>query len=181
MKLMARTSEILNIRATSAATVEASAARLATPPLVKRRVYSGPMLGTSFTYRPAKSTAPQRPIADPMPRLVMGAGVGVGPNVGPMVGAGEGVGPNVGPMARLTCLRSIFPFVSFLLSMSFPFNSDSPCDFVNGLSALFDTFPEILLCSSKPENTKIASQLQQLSDKFSTPKHWIPGYELRRF
>ena len=164
MKLMARTSEILNMRATSAATAEASAARLATLPLVKRRVYSGPMLGTSFTFRPGKSTGSKHPITGPMAWLVVGAGVGVGPMVGtgvgvgpivgPMVGTGVGggvgVGPSVGPMARLTCLRSIFPFVSFLLSMSFPFNSDSPSDFVNGLSALFDTFPDRLLCSSSP-------------------------------
>ena len=125
MKLMARTSEILNMRATSAATAEASAARVATPLLIKPRPYSGPMLGTSFTFRPGKSTGSKHPITGPMAELVAGAGVGVGPTVGPMVGAGVGagvgvgvgvgggvgVGPSVGPMARPTCLRSIFPFV----------------------------------------------------------------------
>lgn len=114
MKLMARTSEILNIRATSAATAEANAARLPTPPLVKHRAYSGPMLGTSFTYRPEKSTGSKRPIAGPMAELVAGVGVGVGGvgvGVGVGVGGHVGVGPIVGPMVRLTCLRSILPFV----------------------------------------------------------------------
>jgi hypothetical protein len=89
--------------------------------------------------------------------VVVGAGVGVG--VG--IGAGVGVGPIVGPMAVIARLRSIFPFISPLLFMSFPFNSDFPVDFAKDISAILATFPIRLLCSS---DSRIPEQHYSFND-----------------
>lgn len=93
---------------------------------------------------------------------VVGAGVGVG--VG--IGSGVGVGPIVGPMAVIADVRSIFPFILPLLSMSFPFNSDFPVDFANDIFALLATFSCRTPVQFKLQDTVTLLGFQWLSDKF---------------